>query len=109
MNKELQERFNKAMQGATPLRTAAPPSQTQAPTSTAEKEDNRNIFEKLLIEQANRLSNDSEITKEDLMTITEADVLAARASDTQLAKAELNRKMMEESTQNAIEELQKLI
>lgn len=47
MNKELQERFNKAMQGATPLRTAAPHSQTQAPTSTAEKEDDRNIFEKL--------------------------------------------------------------
>ena len=69
----------------------------------------RNIFEKLLVEQANRLSTDTEITKEELMTITEADVLAARASDTQLAKAELNRKMMEESTKNAISELKKLI
>ena len=69
----------------------------------------RNIFEKLMVEQANRLSADSEITKEELMTITEADVLAAMASDTQLAKAELNRKMMEESTKNAISELEKLI
>ena len=69
----------------------------------------RNIFEKLMVEQANRLSTDSEITKEELMTITEADVLAAMASDTQLAKAELNRKMMEESTKNAISELEKLI
>ena len=69
----------------------------------------RNIFEKLMVEQANRLSAAGEVTKEQLMTITQADVLAARASDTQLAKAEMNRKLLEESTKNAISELEKLI
>jgi len=69
----------------------------------------RNIFEKLLVEQANRLSKSDNITKEQLMRITKEDVAAARASDTQLAKAEMNRKMMEENTQNTIEELNKLL
>lgn len=69
----------------------------------------RNIFEKLMVEQANRLSRQTEaVTKEQLMCITEEDVLAARASDTQLAKAELAKKQMEESTKAAIDELRKL-
>ena len=68
----------------------------------------RNIFEKLLVEQANRLSTLPEITKEQLMTITEADVLAARASDTQLAKAEAQRAEVEKHTQEAIEALKAL-
>ena len=65
----------------------------------------RNIFEKLLVEQANRLSSQVELDKDALMTITEADVIAARASDTQLAKAEADRKEMERHTQEAIEAL----
>ena len=68
----------------------------------------RNIFEKLLVEQANRLSALPEITKEQLMYITEADVLAARASDTQLAKAEAQRAEVEKHTQEAIEALKAL-
>ena len=68
----------------------------------------RNIFEKLLVEQANRLSTAADITKEQLMTITESDVLAARAADTQLAKAEAERERMKRHTQEAIETLQKL-
>lgn len=69
----------------------------------------RNIFEKLLVEQANRLSGlTTELTREELMCITEADVLAARANDTQLAKAEQTKKQMEENTRTAIEELRKL-
>lgn len=69
----------------------------------------RNIFEKLLVEQANRLSAAENVTKEQLMTITEADVLAARASDTQLVKAENARRMMEESTKRSISELENLL
>ena len=68
----------------------------------------RNIFEKMLVEQANRLSATADVTKEQLMTITEADVLAARAADTQLAKAEAEREQMKKHTQEAIETLQKL-
>ena len=66
----------------------------------------RNIFEKLLVEQANRLSAETEVTREKLMCITEADVLAARASDTQLAKAERIRKEIEDSTHAAIQALE---
>jgi len=69
----------------------------------------RNIFEKLLVEQANRLSDAGNITKEQLMRITEADVIAARAADTQLEKAEVERKMMTENTKNTLNELKKLI
>ena len=69
----------------------------------------RNIFEKLLVEQANRLASADSIDMDALMTITQADVEAARAGDTQLIKAENERKRMEESTKNAISELEKLI
>ena len=69
----------------------------------------RNIFEKLIVEQANRLSKEVNISKDALILITEADVLAARANDTQLAKAELAKKQIEEETQKAIDELQNLL
>ena len=68
----------------------------------------RNIFEKILVEQANRLSAEGNLTKEQLMTITEADVLAARAADTQLAKAEAEREQMKQRTKETIEALEKL-
>ena len=68
----------------------------------------RNIFEKLLVAQANRLSAQTELDTDSLMTITEADVLEARASDTQLAKAEADRKEMERHTQEAIDALNQL-
>ena len=38
----------------------------------------RNLFEKILVHQANRLAAMEQVTKEDLMTITAADVQAAR-------------------------------
>jgi len=69
----------------------------------------RNIFEKLLVEQANRISSLHEITKEDLLAITEADVLAARKNDTQLAKAEFEREQIKKHTQEAIEALESLV
>ena len=69
----------------------------------------RNIFEKLLVEQANRIAAMESISKDDLLVITEADVLAARSSDTQLAKAELQKKQIEKHTQEAIGALKSLI
>lgn len=69
----------------------------------------RNIFEKLLVEQANRLSAMAQLTKEDLLNITEADVLAARENDTQLAKAEMERAQIQKHTQEAIDTLENLI
>lgn len=68
----------------------------------------RNIFEKLLVEQANRISTMTEVTKEELMCIIKEDVLAARAADTQLAKAEAERRQMEENAREAMETLEKL-
>ena len=68
----------------------------------------RNIFEKLLVEQANRISASAEVTREQLMQIMKEDVLAARASDTQLAKAEEERRRTEENAKEAMETLEKL-
>lgn len=65
----------------------------------------RNIFEKLMVEQANRLATSESLTREQLMCITKADVLAARESDTQLAKYEQQQQAIAESTQDAIKEL----
>lgn len=65
----------------------------------------RNIFEKLMVEQANRLATSESLTREQLMCITKADVLAARESDTQLAKYEQQQQAIAESTQDAIREL----
>ena len=44
----------------------------------------RNIFERLLITQANRLASDPGISKEELMNITLEDVMATRDSDVKL-------------------------
>ncbi len=68
----------------------------------------RNIFEKLLTEQANRLAALRSVTREQLMEITEADVSAARAADTQLAKAERERTQAKEATRQAIDALKRL-
>lgn len=47
----------------------------------------RNIFERLLVAQANRLATLETLSKEALMEITEEDVSAAEASDEKLAQA----------------------
>lgn len=68
----------------------------------------RNLFEKILVEQANRLSSMECVTKDQLMTITAADVLAAQAEDTQLQKAQREEEQLREHTRKAIESLQQL-
>lgn len=68
----------------------------------------RNIFERLLVAQANRLAEASDLTTEALMTITEADVDAAKKSDDKLNKALQERAEHEEAARKALEELEKL-
>lgn len=68
----------------------------------------RNIFERLLVAQANRLSTASDLTKETLMTLTEEDVKAARESDDKLNKALKEREAHEASAREALAELEKL-
>jgi len=69
----------------------------------------RNIFEKLLVEQANRISYMNDVTKDQLMTIIEADVIAARNADTQLAKAEHERQEIERHTREAIDAIESIL
>lgn len=68
----------------------------------------RNIFERLLVAQANRLSAASDLTKEALMTLTEADVSAARESDDKLNKVLKEREAHEANAREALAELEKL-
>ena len=68
----------------------------------------RNIFERLLVAQANRLSEDPDITKEELMTITADDVAAARASDEKMIAAEEAQKALIQSAEDTIAELEAL-
>ena len=41
----------------------------------------RNVFERILVCQANRLAGQENVTREDLMKLTAADVLAARGRE----------------------------
>jgi len=68
----------------------------------------RNIFERLLVAQANRLAEDADLTKDELMTITAADVAAARESDDKLNKVLKERAESEAAAKQAIEELERL-
>ena len=68
----------------------------------------RNIFERLLVAQANRLAQASDITKDDLMTITEADVAAARSTDEKILAAEKAQQALIQSAEDTIAELQRL-
>ncbi len=68
----------------------------------------RNIFERLLVAQANRLSAADNLTKDALMTIVEADVEAARQSDDKLNKALQERAAQEAAAKQALEELEQL-
>ena len=68
----------------------------------------RNVFERLLVSQANRLSTQENLDKDALMTITAADVQSARESDDKLNKILKERKEQEESARKALEELEKL-
>lgn len=68
----------------------------------------RNIFEKILVEQANRVALEENPGIESLMCITKEDVEAARASDTQLAKAEMERRQSAETVQKVIDSLKSI-
>ena len=68
----------------------------------------RNIFERLLVAQANRLAQGGNVTKDDLMTITEEDVAAARASDEKMHAAEKAQAELIQSAEDTIAELERL-
>lgn len=69
----------------------------------------RNIFERLMVAQANRLAENPEnLSAEDLMTITEADVLAAKSTDEKILVAERKEKEMIESAEATLAELGRL-
>ncbi len=65
----------------------------------------RNVFERLLVAQANRLASAEGVTKDDLMTITEEDVAAARASDEKMQAAEKAQQELIQSAEDTIKEL----
>ncbi len=65
----------------------------------------RNIFERLLVAQANRLAQAQDLTKDDLMTITADDVAAARASDEKMQAAEKAQQELIQSAEDTIKEL----
>ena len=65
----------------------------------------RNIFERLLVTQANRLSQCESVTKEDLMTITAEDVQAARDTDEKMIAAEKAQQELIKSAEDTIAEL----
>lgn len=69
----------------------------------------RNIFERMLVTQANRLSQSTgSVTKDDLMTITVEDVEAARASDEKMLAAEKAQQEIIKSAEETIAELEAL-
>lgn len=68
----------------------------------------RNIFERLLVAQANRLAESDQLNKEDLMTITKDDVETAKKTDDKLNKALKERAEQESAAQKALEELEQL-
>ena len=68
----------------------------------------RNVFERLLVAQANRLAQSEDLSKEDLMTITAEDVQAARESDEKMIAAEKAQQALIQSAEDTIAELTKL-
>ena len=68
----------------------------------------RNVFERLLVAQANRLAQSEDLSKEDLMTITAEDVQAARDSDEKMIAAEKAQQALIQSAEDTIAELTKL-
>lgn len=65
----------------------------------------RNIFERLLVQQANRLAQSEDLSKEDLMTITAEDVQAARESDEKMIAAEKAQQALVQSAEETLAEL----
>ena len=69
----------------------------------------RNIFERTLVQQSNRLANAENVTVEMLMAITAEDVNAARGNDEKLAEALKKEQELIDSTQKLIDDMQKTI
>lgn len=65
----------------------------------------RNIFERLLVQQANRLAQSGNLSKDDLMTLTAEDVQAARDSDEKMIAAEKAQQALIQSAEDTIAEL----
>ena len=68
----------------------------------------RNVFERMLVAQANRLSSAESPTCGDLMTITTDDVATARKNDDKLNKALRDREQHAARAQAAVDELEVL-
>lgn len=68
----------------------------------------RNVFERLLVAQANRLAAGGDVTKDDLMTITTDDVAAARGADEKMIAAEKAQEALIQSAEDTIAELKAL-
>ncbi len=68
----------------------------------------RNIFERTLVAQSNRLAAESEMTVEKLTTIAKADIETARGEDAKLTEALRKEKELVENTQKMIDELKNL-
>ncbi len=68
----------------------------------------RNLFERMLVAQSNRLAMAENVTVDDLMTITAADVAAARAEDTKLQRAEEQAAEITAAAQETVRELEAL-
>lgn len=66
----------------------------------------RNIFEKVLVNQANRLSEMDTVTREDLMRITEADVEQVRAEEKATARPEVETGDAAQELERTLKELQ---
>ena len=65
----------------------------------------RNVFERLLVAQANRLAQSGDVSKEDLMLITAEDVQAARDSDEKMLAAEKEQQSLIQSAEDTLAEL----
>lgn len=68
----------------------------------------RNIFERLLVAQANRLAQVDSLDKNALMTITAEDVAEAKRSDEKLNKAIHTREELESAGKQALKDLDEL-
>ncbi len=66
----------------------------------------RNVFERMLVAQANRLAAVPDVTRENLMEITEEDVLSARGEDPKLIQQDLAQREAEEALRQAEAEVQ---
>ncbi len=68
----------------------------------------RNLFERLLVAQSNRLAAAENVTTDMLMQITAEDVAAARAEDTKLKEAEERAEQIASAARETVRELEAL-